>query len=76
MQCNATMSMVLFFYQLWPGELCRLIVLLYIVCILHVCVYFAYCVLYFCRPISILRIYVLLHIHMFVRSLAVFLYYF
>ena len=42
---------VLFFYQFWPGELCRLIVLLYIVCIL--CVYFAYFILYFCRSILI-----------------------
>ena len=34
---------VLFFYQFWPGELCRLIVLLYIVCIL--CVYILHIVL-------------------------------
>ena len=40
-----------FFYQFWPGELCRLIILLYIVCILYV--YILHIVLYLCRPILI-----------------------
>jgi len=67
--------MVLFFYQFWPGELYRLIVRLYIVCIL--CVYILHIV--YCIFVGLYWFTwndVLLHIYMFVRSLAIFLYYF
>ena len=40
---------VLFFYQFWPGELCKLIVL-FIFCVYYVRIF---CILYFCRPILI-----------------------